>query len=314
MKTTALLYDSLRSSWLRSLRARNTSAKTQRLYERAAQQFGAYMAAEYPKVPPAGLRREHVEGFLEVFAAGKPVGKLPGYEGGRAPSTVSLTYRSLQQWFTWLLDESEVEADPTARMQPPIVPPKDVPVLSEDQLRALLAVCPVKTTAGRRDIALLRLMIDTGGRLEEVARLKVSDVDLDGHVVQVLGKGRRPRPLPIGRKTVEALDRYLRIRNADRKAGEPGLWLGEKGKGPLTPSGVYQVVRRRGREAGLPNLHPHQFRHTGAHRWLVEGGNEGDLMQIMGWKSRSMLQRYGASAAAERARQAHRTLALGDRL
>jgi integrase len=63
------------------------------------------------------------------------------------------------------------------------------------------------------------------------------------------------------------------------------------------------MLRRRGAQAGLPGLHPHQLRHTFAHEWLVQGGAETDLMQIAGWKSRTMLQRYGASAADARARE-----------
>jgi integrase len=65
---------------------------------------------------------------------------------------------------------------------------------------------------------------------------------------------------------------------------------------------------------GLPGLHPHQFRHTFAHTWLAGGGNEIDLMRLAGWSSRSMVARYGAYAADERARQAHHDLNLGDRL
>ena len=76
-----------------------------------------------------------------------------------------------------------------------------------------------------------------------------------------------------------ALDRYLRVRRRHPRAGEAALWLAERGHGPMTDNGIAQMLRRRGRLVGIDNLHAHQFRHTFAHSWLSEGGNEGDLMR-----------------------------------
>jgi integrase len=74
------------------------------------------------------------------------------------------------------------------------------------------------------------------------------------------------------------------------------------------------MLRRRGREIGVPGLHAHMLRHGFADAWLKAGGNEGDLMELAGWRSRQMLTRYAAATRAERAREAYRSRSPMDRL
>lgn len=249
----------------------------------------------------AAVRLQNASGLTDWATVGKSDVRahIASLLASRSPAYASNQYRALQQFFKFLEAEEEIR-NPMNGMKPPTVPEKLVPVIENNEWARLIGSITGKRFYDIRDRAIFEFFRSTGARRSEVTGLRVSDVDLEQLAAIVTGKGSRMRIVRFDAATGLAISRYLRARKTHRHSGLDGLWIGTDGV--LHPDGISLVFRRRCEVAGV-KINPHRFRHDFSHRYLKNGGAEVDLMQQNGWSSHDMLRRYGASAAAERARE-----------
>lgn len=289
----------LLDSWEINLTAENKSPTTITSYLRGVRLYLEWCERDGH---PVELTRAQIQQYAAELIA-----------DGKEANTVRLRLAALRQFGRWLVAEGELPEDPLVGVKAPKLPTKVVRGLSDEQLRALIKACQGVGFTDRRDAAIVRLMAETGLRAGEVVALKVADVEIKRGLVWVQkGKGAKGRVAPFGPQTAAALDRYLRARRSHSLATTAALWLGLGGRRGFGYFGLNDALRARAQKAGIEGFHLHLMRHTAASRWLAKGGSEGGLMAVAGWSSRSMLDRYTAATAAERAAAEARGLGLGE--
>lgn len=274
----------------RYLRSEGKAKTTIDKYLLIVRQLGVWLAREGLATNVVEIQKAHVQDYIAESLATKK------------SSTANTRFYALRAFFSYLLADEEIRWHPMDGMKPPPAPAPAVPVIPAEHVQALIKTCKTNGLIDRRDAALLMLFYDTGVRVSEMSGMALDDLG-DGWI-KVVGKGSKPRVVHFGATTARVLDRYLRLRDRHDYADTPALWLGLKG--PMTRWGMRDVLERRAKLAGVPHIHPHQFRHTFAHEWLADGGQENDLMRLTGWSSRSMVGRYAASAADARAAESYK--------
>jgi integrase/recombinase XerD len=291
-------FRALLDSFVLHLRGERKSDQTVKIYRDGVRAFLTWCERE--NITPA-LDRPTVAKFTAALL-----------DAGAEAATARSRQLAVRRFSAWLAAEGEIEADTLAHMAPPKLDVKAVPVLSDEQLRALLAACKGPDLRDKRDEAIIRLMTETGARAGEVLALEVADVDLTaGLAVIRKGKGGKARRVPFGPRTGAAIDRYIRARRRHRLTATPVLWLGQGGK-QFGYHALRDTLRYRAERAGIGGIHPHMLRHTAADRWLTAGGSEGGLMAVAGWTRPDMLLRYTRARAEQRAADEARRLNLGN--
>lgn len=152
---------------------------------------------------------------------------------------------------------------------------------------------------GARDGAIIAVLLGTGARVEECARLEVDDVPMTARTgsARLIGKGDQTRTVPMPPATRERLALWLAERATLDLPWTKPLWYGQRG--PMTISGITKVVLAVGASAGVDGLTPHQLRHTYATRLRENGADVAQIQLLLGHESIETTQRYFRASPAE---------------
>lgn len=270
--------------FLRALQVqKRASPKTLTAYREDLEQFFGYLLPKkiaLDKVDPLLLR-----GFLAHL------------HGRLAPTSVARKLSAVRSFFRHLHKRGLVATNPGVLVKSPKLPKTLPKVLPPDEITALLATPNLDSPLGARDRALLEVLYGGGVRCSELVGLDLRDLELAGPLIRVLGKGRKERMVPLGRKAKEALDRWLLMRPIllAKEAAEQAptaLFLNYRG-GRLTTRWVARMLDRYARLCALRrHVHPHALRHTFATHLLDAGADLRGIQELLGHASLSTTQRY----------------------
>jgi integrase/recombinase XerD len=220
---------------------------------------------------------------------------LDGVDGGTAsPATVNRKQACLRSFYKHLRREEIVASDPTAKLTAARKGRRLPQVLTRGEVERLLSQPHGTEPIALRDRALLETMYACGLRASEATGLAVTDLDLAELVLRAHGKGSKERLVPVGRAAADALRRYLE-RGRPELIGasvEPHLFVNFRG-GTLTRQGLYKIVQRHARSAGLADrMSPHTLRHTFATHLLAGGCDLRAVQEMLGHADVATTQLY----------------------
>jgi integrase/recombinase XerD len=265
---------------------RGLSRNTLEAYRSDLIQFGAHLERTGGEALAAG--HDELAGFVASLAGGD-ASRPPV-----APATLQRKVACLRSFYRHLRRTELLREDPTAQLHAPRQDRKLPQVLSREEVAMLLEQPAGAAPAALRDRALLEIMYACGLRATEATALEVADVELDAGILRARGKGSKERLVPIGSTAGRALGAYLRHGRPELAGDrlEQCLFLNHRGNG-LTRQGLYKIVQRHARSAGLASkMSPHTLRHTFATHLLAGGCDLRSLQEMLGHADIATTQLY----------------------
>jgi integrase/recombinase XerD len=265
---------------------RGLSRNTLEAYRSDLLQYGEWLGRTAHD--PLAVGHPELSAFADELAAGHEE-RPPA-----APATLQRKIACLRSFYRHLRREDVTQDDPAARLATPSRGRKLPEVLSYSEVQRLLAQPKGADSAAMRDRAILELMYASGLRASETISLEVGDVDLDHGIVRARGKGSKERLVPVGQKAVAAVRAYLRSGrpHLNHTHEERKLFLNFRG-GPLTRQGLYKIVLRHAKTAGLDGkMSPHTLRHSFATHLLSGGCDLRSVQEMLGHADLSTTQLY----------------------
>ena len=265
---------------------RGLSRNTLEAYRSDLQQYGQFLARN--GLDPLGVTPNDVAAFASEFAEGH------GGRPGAAPATLQRKIACLRSFYRHLRRDQVLDHDPTAELRAPRSTARLPKVLSRDEVVRLLAQPRGSSPAALRDRALLETMYACGLRASEAIGIELSELDLEAGILRTAGKGSKERIVPIGSSAITSLIAYLE-RARPQLVGlrdEPCVFVNLRGGG-LSRQGLYKIVQRHARTAGLDSrMSPHTLRHSFATHLLAGGCDLRSLQEMLGHADIATTQIY----------------------
>ena len=264
---------------------RGLSRNTLDAYRTDLLQYGEFLAARDLDALAAGPA--DIGEFLAELATG---------DGRPACSSATVHRKAacLRSFYKQLRRDELIVEDPTAALSAPRRAKKLPHVLNYSEVQKLLATPRGDEPTTLRDRALLEVMYACGLRASETIGLELADVDLHEGFLRAHGKGGKERIVPLGRKAIAAIESYLRGGRSKLvgERHEAKLFLNFRG-GPLSRQGLYKIVQRNARAAGLAGqMSPHTLRHSFATHLLAGGCDLRAVQEMLGHADISTTQMY----------------------